>query len=99
MTAERAHRWAVDAIEEGVARIEEDGSRMITVPAYLLPPGVTEGQLLRVVRAAGPMKGEVVITIALDPEATAVALKQSKAAMASAMKASKKRDPGGDVSL
>jgi len=99
MTRRAAHRWAVDGIEDGVARIEEDGERMITVPAYLLPAGVREGQLLRVTSTAGEEKGSLVVTVALDVEATADALARSKTTVARAMAQSRKRDPGGDVSL
>ena len=93
------HRWAVDGISDGVARIEEDGERMITVPAYLLPAGAREGQVLEVTSAAGKDADTLVVTIAVDAEATADALARSKATMSSAMKQSKKRDPGGDVAL
>ena len=44
------HRWAVDSIEDGVARVEQDGASMLAVPAWLLPTGATEGQLLAVSR-------------------------------------------------
>src|SRR6476646_6593389 len=48
MARSNTHRWAVDGISDGMARVEEDGERMITVPAYLLPAGVREGQVLQV---------------------------------------------------
>jgi len=95
----RTHRWAVDGISDGVARIEEDGERMITVPAHLLPAGVREGQVLEVSSAAGKEKGTLVITVAVDDEATADALARSKTTMTSAMNRSKQHDPGGDVAL
>ena len=91
------HRWVVDGIEEGVARIEEDGGRILTVPAWLLPPDVKEGQLLRVTRTASP--GTSILTIALDSAGTAAALAKSKATVEKATKESMKRDPGGDVTL
>lgn len=99
MTKRGAHRWAVDGISDGMARIEEDGERMITVPAYLLPAGVREAQVLQVTSAAGKDAGTLVVTIAVDAEATADALARSKATTTAAMKQSKKRDPGGDVAL
>jgi hypothetical protein len=99
MTKDVEHRWAVDSIESGTARVEEDGERIISVPEYLLPAGVTEGQLLRVTRAPAPAKGTAVITIAVDTEGTREAVSKSKATMASALEASKKRDPGGNVTL
>jgi hypothetical protein len=82
-----------------VARVEEDGERMITVPAYLLPAGVREGQVLQVTSAAGKEKGTLVVTITVDEEATAAALAHSSATTASAMTQSRKRDSGGDVAL
>jgi hypothetical protein len=91
------HIWRIDGIEEGVARVEEDGERMITLPRYLLPASVREGQLIRVTRAPG--KGSVTLTIAIDEEGTAAELAASKAQTAAALAQSRKRDPGGDVSL
>ena len=99
MPKRTSHRWAIDAINEGMARIEEDGERMVTVPVYLLPAGVREGQVLQVSWAAGKDKGTLVVTVAVDDEATTEALATSKATMARAMSQSRKRDPGGDVAL
>jgi hypothetical protein len=96
---EKAHRWAIDGIEEGMARVEEDGARTITVPAYLLPPGAKDGDILRVTRAAGREQGTVTLTIAVDEQATSEALARSKATTARAAAESRKRDPGGDVAL
>jgi hypothetical protein len=99
MTDRAEHRWAVDGIEEDMARIEEDGERIVTIPRYLLPPGAHEGQLLRVTRAPGKDRGSIILTVAIDDAATAAALAKSKAATDSAMTKSRKRDPGGDVAL
>jgi hypothetical protein len=93
------HRWTVDGIEEASARVEEDGERMITVPRYLLPGAAREGQILRVTRSGGKGKSPLVITVEIDEEATAAALAASRQQMQKAMDASRKRDPGGDVSL
>jgi hypothetical protein len=93
------HRWVIDGIEEGMARIEEDGERIITVPLHLLPADVAEGQMLRVISAPGAEPGSLVVTVSIDEKATAQALEKSKAAMARTMSASKKRDRGGDVAL
>lgn len=95
----RAHRWAVDAISEGVARIEEDGDRMIAVPVHLLPAGVREGQLLRVSSVAGEQPGSLIVTLTVDEKGTAAALAKSKDVTSRAMSASRKKDPGGDVAL
>jgi hypothetical protein len=99
MTRRASHRWTVDGMEEGMARIEEDGERMITVPVYLLPAGVREGQVLRVTPAPGEEKGTLIVTVAADDAATAESLAKSKATVSRAMAQSRKRDPGGDVAL
>ena len=99
MTEDTRHSWSIDSIEEGMARIEEDGGRMLTVPVTMLPAGAKEGQLLRVT-LSDASKGESVPTsIIIDHAATAAALKKSAATTAQAMKNSAKRDPGGDVIL
>jgi len=99
MQRRTSHRWTIDGISEGMARVEEDGERVITVPAYLLPAGAREGQILQVTTAAGKDEGTLVVTVAADEAATTESLAKSKATMARAMAQSKKRDPGGDVAL
>ena len=97
MAKAEEHRWAVEALEEGVARIEEDGTRLLDIPRYLVPGDAREGQLLRVTRTdAG---GVLTIVVALDEEATSAALASSRATTKRAMAHSKKHDRGGDVSL
>jgi hypothetical protein len=91
------HRWTIDSMEEGTVRIEEDGTRIIHVPRYLLPAGAREGQVLRV--TAKPGKGSIELVIEIDEGAGTAALAKSKAQTAATMATSKKRDPGGDVSL
>lgn len=97
MSEDTGHSWSIDSIEEGMARIEEDGGRMLTVPASLLPAGAKEGQLLRVTFSGAP--GTLPTSITIDHAATVAALKKSAATTAQAMKDSAKRDPGGDVAL
>jgi hypothetical protein len=99
MTKDVEHTWTVDSIEAGIARVEEDGERIISIPAYLLPSGVTEGQLLRVTRAPGADNRSVGFTIVVDAPATKEAMRKSKSIMAEAMDESTKRDPGGNVAL
>ena len=99
MTGDSGHSWSIDSIEEGMARIEEDGGRMLTVPVAMLPAGAKEGQLLRVTLSKGAGGEAVPISITIDHAATAAALKKSAATTAEAMKNSAKRDPGGDVIL
>jgi hypothetical protein len=97
MPKSNEHVWAIDGIEEGVARIEEDGKRMLAIPRHLLPAGAREGQLLRVTRAE--VKGVLTLTVTVDEAATAAALERSAAGAKLTMAASRKRDPGGDVAL
>ena len=91
------HVWTIDSMEEGIARIEEDGERIISIPCYLLPSNAREGQILRV--ASKPGKGKTELSIEIDEAATAAALAKSKARSDATMAASKKHDPGGDVAL
>lgn len=95
---ESTHVWRIDGIEEGVARVEEDGERMITLPRHLLPVAAREGQVVRVTRTA-PAKGTVVLTLVVDEGATASEADRSRAQTAAIQARSKKRDPGGNVSL
>jgi len=99
MTRRTSHRWVIDAISEGMARVEEDGERMITVPVYLLPAGVREGQVFQVTSAAGEGQGTLIVTVAADEAGTTESLAKSKATVARAMAQSRKRDKGGDVAL
>ncbi|HEY5085979.1 MAG TPA: DUF3006 domain-containing protein [Gemmatimonadaceae bacterium] len=46
--------WVVDQIENGVAGVEVDGKTTITVPLGVLPKGVREGDVLRVMIAQDP---------------------------------------------
>jgi hypothetical protein len=71
---------------------------MITLPRHLLPAGAREGQIMRVTRTTAG-KGSVTLTLTIDAEATAAALEQSRAQTSAIMARSKKRDPGGNVSL
>ena len=90
--------WRIDGIEEGVARVEEDGTRMITVPQHLLPLNAREGQVVRLTTAASAA-GSLTLTLVVDDAATASETDRSRAQTAAIAARSKKRDPGGDVSL
>jgi hypothetical protein len=96
--AEQSHVWRIDGIEDGVARVEEDGERMITLPRHLLPAGAREGQVVRVTRAPSG-RGSVVLTLVVDDAATASEADRSRAQTATILARSSKRDPGGNVSL
>ena len=93
------HTWSVDSIEEGVARVEEDGKHVFTVPSRVLPAGTTEGQILRVTRKTAQNGDPIVVRIAIDAAATASALETSARKTAQIADASRKGDRGGDVSL
>jgi hypothetical protein len=96
--AEQSHVWRIDGIEDGVARVEEDGERMISLPRHLLPAAAREGQVVRVSRTT-PAKGTVVLTLVVDDAATAGEADRSRAQTADILARSRKRDPGGNVSL
>jgi hypothetical protein len=96
--AEQSHVWRIDGIEEDVARVEEDGERMITIPRHLLPAGVREGQVVRVTRATSG-RGSVTLTMTIDDAGTAAEAARSRAQTSAILARSKKRDPGGNVSL
>ena len=96
MERRREHRWAVDGLGEETARVLEDGARTIAVPVYLLPPGVKEGDVLRVTRN-DERGGSVHIEVVLDDAASARALARSRRALERARLASERIDPGGDV--
>lgn len=93
------HTWSVDSIEEDVVRVEEDGARMLSVPAHLLPAGITEGQILRVTRTTTPADSSVVLTLAIDAAATRSALDASARKTAQMAAQSRKDDRAGDVVL
>ncbi|HEV7586572.1 MAG TPA: DUF3006 domain-containing protein [Longimicrobium sp.] len=84
-------RWVVDSIEDGVAALEEDGARMLYVPAWLLPGAAREGDVLRVSRrdegAAAALRIEV------DTAATKEALGRSREQVSRLSR----NDPGGDL--
>ncbi len=87
------HRWVVDGIEEGVARVEEDGERLLHVPLWLLPQDVEEGSVLRVGVEGGAVR---TVKVELDREATEAALRRSRE---QAAKRPTGNDPGGPIRL
>ena len=89
----RNRTWVVDSLEEGVAAVEEDGARLARVPAWLLPDGVREGDVLSVERTAEP--GAAILRIAVDRAATEAALRRSREQLDRIARS----DPGGDIVL
>ena len=88
------HRWTVDSIEEGVARVEVDGERMISVPAWLLPEDAAEGEGRRVTHARAGERSR--LTVARDEGATGEALERSARQLDDMPAAT---DGGGDIEL
>lgn len=66
---ESASVWVIDQIENGVAAVEMGGDHVVTIPLAVLPPGVKEGDVLRV-------------TMSLDPAELAQRLAKSAAQVA-----------------
>ena len=93
MTKHSKHIWVVDVIEDGSASIEVDGRSVTPIPAWLLPEGVKEGDVLSVVHDRGDGKSALVIES--DPEAKKKALDQS----AKQVSRKSKNDRGGDIKL
>jgi Protein of unknown function (DUF3006) len=93
MTKHSKHMWVVDVIEDGSASIEVDGRSVTPIPAWLLPEGVREGDVLSVTHDRGVGKSALVIET--DPEAKKKALDRS----AKQVSRRSKNDRGGDVVL
>jgi hypothetical protein len=93
MTKHSKHMWVVDVIEDGSASIEVDGRSVTPIPAWLLPEGVREGDVLSVTHDRGVGKSALVIET--DPEAKKKALDRS----AKQVSRKSKNDPGGHVQL
>jgi hypothetical protein len=80
-------------IEDGSASIEVDGQSVTPIPAWLLPEGVREGDVLSVTHDRG--EGKSALVIETDPEAKKKALEES----AKQVSRKSKNDRGGDVEL
>jgi DUF3006 family protein len=86
--------WVVDSIEEGIAALEEDGAWLVRLPAWLLPDGAREGDVLAVSRTA-ESDGAATLRVTIDRAATEAALRRSREQLGRAAG----RDPGGDIVL
>jgi len=93
MTKHSKHMWVVDVIEDGSASIEVDGRSVTPIPAWLLPEGVREGDVLSVTHDREVGKSALVIET--DPEAKKKSLDRS----AKQVSRKSKNDPGGNVQL
>jgi hypothetical protein len=96
----QGHRWVVDSIEESVASVEIDGNTMMTVPRWLLPADVHQGDALAV-RHSRPSGGRrSALTIEIDDQRTRAGLDESAAQVAKTRAAQgSATDPGGDIAL
>jgi hypothetical protein len=93
MSKHSTHTWIVDVIEEGSASIEVDGRTITPIPAWLLPEGVKDGDVLSVTHDRG--EGKSALVIETDPAAKKKALERS----AKQVSRKSKNDPGGDIQL
>lgn len=91
--ARSKHTWVVDVVEDGSASIEIDGRMVTPLPAWMLPEGVREGDVLSVTHTRKEAKSSLVIEI--DPAAKGKALARS----AKQVGRKAKNDRGGDVRL
>lgn len=87
-------RWVVDSVEEGIAAVHQEGAGLVRVPAWMLPAGAREGDVLSVEHAADA-DGASSLRISIDRGATEDALRRSRAQVDQAIA----RDPGGDIVL
>jgi hypothetical protein len=93
MSKHSKHTWVVDVIEEGSASIEVDGRTVTPIPAWLLPEGVKEGDVLSV--AHDKSEGKSALLIETNPDAKKKALDKS----AKQVSRKTKNDHGGDIQL
>jgi hypothetical protein len=93
MSKHSKHTWVVDVLEDGSASIEVDGRTVTPIPAWLLPEGVKEGDVLSVTHDKDAGKSALVIEN--DPEARKKALDKS----VKQVSRKSKNDRGGDIQL
>jgi hypothetical protein len=67
MSKRSKHTWVVNVIEDGSASIEIDGRMVTPVPAWMLPEGAREGDVLSVSHNRKEDRSALVIEI--DPDA------------------------------
>jgi len=93
MSKQSKHTWIIDVMEDGSASIEVDGRSVTPIPAWMLPEGVKEGDVLSVTHDRGESRSALVIET--DPEAKKKALDWS----ARQVSRKSKMDRGGDIQL
>ena len=87
-------QWVVDSIEDGIAAVNDDGGRILHVPASILPSGAREGDVLALTRTPDG-DGACTLRIAVDRAATDQALRVSREQVERRLP----HDPGGDIIL
>jgi hypothetical protein len=85
--------WTVDSIEEGIAAVQDGEGSMTHLPAWLLPGGAREGDVIAVERRES--RGAVTLRLRIDRAATRAALESSRQQLARL----EGSDGGGDVQL
>jgi hypothetical protein len=93
MSKHSKHTWVVDVIEDGSASIEVDGRVVTPIPAWMLPEGAREGDVLSVTHDR--QEGKSALLIENDPDAKKKALDKS----VKQVSRKSRRDPGGDIQL
>jgi hypothetical protein len=89
--ADEERRWVVDSIEDEVVAVEEDGARMLYVPAWIFPSAAREGDVFRVSRRD---EGAVAsLRVEVDAGAANQALGRSREQVSRLSQ----NDPGGDI--
>jgi len=88
-----SHTWTVDSIEEGIAAVHEQDGTLLHVPAWLLPDGTREGDIVAIERK--PAAGSVTLRLRIDRAATERALDASREQLARL----RRGDAGGGIRL
>jgi hypothetical protein len=66
MAKRSKHTWVIEVIEDGSASIQIDGRIVTPVPAWMLPEGAREGDVLSVSHARKEDRSALVIEIDSD---------------------------------
>jgi hypothetical protein len=93
MSKHSKHTWVIDVIEDGSASIEVDGRSVTPIPAWMLPEGAKEGDVLSVTHDR--REGKSALLIETDPDAKKKALDRS----ANQVSRKSKNNRGGDIQL
>ena len=91
--ARKPRSLIVDAISEGIVRVEDDG-RMLEMPRWMFPRQMQEGDVLAVTTESSTPDA-LTLQFRLDPEAKAE-IQRELSEMVKEMEAS---DTGGDLAL